>query len=189
MLLPVYFSSRRGMMVNDDDKFYLDMDVIIFGCGNILFGDDAFGPTTIDYFNKKYLLPENALALNVETSIRSLLFNIVLNEQKPRLIMIVDAIDKGRIPGEIFEINLEEIPEKKVDDFSMHQMPSSNLLKELQTECLVPIRILVSQVEYIPEEVDQKLSVVMQNAIQPMCERIIEVLSEYNVTVENKLDN
>jgi coenzyme F420 hydrogenase subunit delta len=176
-------------MVTDDDKFYLDMDVLVFGCGNILFGDDAFGPTTIDYFNKHYSLPDDALALNVETSIRNLLFNLVLNEDKPSLILIVDAIDKGRNPGEIFEIDLNEIPKKKVDDFSMHQMPSSNLLKELQSECSIPIRILVAQVEYIPKEIDQRLSEVMQNTIQPMCERIIEVLSEYNVSVEIKAVN
>jgi coenzyme F420 hydrogenase subunit delta len=168
----------------EEDKFYLEMDKIIFGCGNILFGDDAFGPAVIDYFNKQYILPNDTLALNVETSIRGLLFNIVLKDVKPKLILIVDAVDKNRSPGEIFEIDLDDIPVKKLDDFSMHQMPSSNLLKELRDEGNVPIRILVAQVKYIPEEVDQVLSKEMQKAIQPMCNKIIDVLAEYDVTVK-----
>jgi coenzyme F420 hydrogenase subunit delta len=167
----------------EEDKFYLEMDKLIFGCGNILFGDDAFGPLVVDYFNKKYVLPSDTLALNVETSIRGLLFNIVLKEEKPKLILIIDAVDKDKTPGEIFEIDLDDIPLKKLDDFSMHQMPSSNLLKELRDDANVPIRILVAQVKYIPEEVDQVLSKEMQSAIQPMCNKIIDILTEYDVNV------
>jgi len=167
----------------DESKFYLDMSKLIFGCGNVLFGDDAFGPTVVDYFNEHYQLPDDTQAINVETSIRGMLFNITLSENKPELILIVDAVDKGRSPGEIFEIDLDDIPKKKVDDFSMHQMPSSNLLKEMRVESEVDIRILVCQVKFIPREIEPGLTDAMQNAIQPMCHQIIEVLSEYGVDV------
>ena len=169
-----------------EDKFYLDMNKLIFGCGNILFGDDAFGPTVVDFFNEHYYLPEDTLALNVKTSIRNLLFNILLKENKPELILIIDAVDKGKAPGEIFEINLDDIPKKKTDDFSMHQMPSSNMLKELRDDSNVPVRILVAQVKYLPEEIDQGLSDDMKLAIQPMCHKIIEMLNDYGVKVIEK---
>lgn len=170
----------------DTDKTYLDMDKLIFGCGNLLFGDDAFGPIVLDYFNEHYSIPDDTIALNVQTSIRGLLFNIVLNDKKPKLILIIDAVDKGRKPGEIFEINLDDIPEKKVDDFSMHQMPSSNLLKELQEQSNISIRILVCQVQHIPEEIDPGLSDTIKTSIQPMCDRMIQVLGEYGVKVRGK---
>ncbi len=170
----------------DEDITYLEMDKLIFGCGNVLFGDDAFGPVVVDFFNEHYKLPQNMMALNVKTSIRGLLFNIVLNDKKPELILIIDAVDKGRMPGEIFEIDLDEIPEKKVDDFSMHQMPSSNLLKELRKEANIPIRIIVAQVKHIPEEIEPGLSDELKNAITPMCKRMIEVLGEYGVAVEER---
>ena len=167
-------------------KNLFEKSILIFGCGNILFGDDAFGPTVVDYLNEHYRLPDDTLALNVQTSIRGLLFNISLSEKKPELILIIDAVDKGRKPGEIFEIDLDEIPNIKLDDFSMHQMPSSNLLKEMKEEGM-NIRILVSQVEYIPPEVGPGLTDTMKNAIPEMCERIMEVLKEYGVTVVKKL--
>jgi coenzyme F420 hydrogenase subunit delta len=111
-----------------------------------------------------------------------------LNEKKPRLILIVDAIDKGRTPGEIFEIDLDDIPKKKVDDFSMHQMPSSNLLKELQADTKINIRILVVQVKYIPPEIEAGLSEELKAVIGTMCDRIISILGEYGVDVKRKVE-
>lgn len=171
----------------ESDKFYLDMSKLIFGCGNVLFGDDGFGPAVMDYLNEHYILPKDTIALNIETSIRGLLFNIMLSEKKPDLILIIDAVDKGRQPGEIFEIELDEIPENKRDDFSMHQMPSSNLLKEMKEDSKINIRILVCQVKNIPPEVSPGLSDVMNNSIQKMCEKIIQVLKEYSVTLIEKI--
>ena len=169
--------------MESDDRYYFDMGKLIFGCGNVLFGDDGFGPAVVDYLNEHYTLPDDVMALNVETSVRGYLFNIVLSEKKPDAILIIDAVDKGRTPGEIFEIELDEIPKKKVDDFSMHQMPSSNMLKELKDESEIAIRILVAQVEYIPDEVEAGLKPVMEAAIPRMCDKIVEVLGEYGTDV------
>jgi coenzyme F420 hydrogenase subunit delta len=169
-----------------EDRLYFDKSTLIFGCGNVLFGDDAFGPEVVDYFNEHYLLPDDTEALRVETSIRKYLFNIALSEQKPKLILIIDAVDKERQPGELFEIDLDEIPEKKLDDFSMHQMPSSNLLKEMKEDAGMNIRILVCQVEYIPPEVQPGLKQVMIDSIPKMCEMIVGVLKEHGVRATPK---
>ena len=169
-----------------EDKLYFDMSTLIFGCGNVLFGDDGFGPEVVDYFNAHYQLPDDAQALRVETSIRNYLFNIVLSDQKPDLILIIDAVDKGKSPGELFEIDLDEIPAKKLDDFSMHQMPSSNLLKEMKDDAGMNIRILVCQVEYIPPEIKPGLKQVMIDSIPKMCEMMVGVLKEHGVNVDTK---
>lgn len=170
-------------MENEDSGTYLDMNKLIFGCGNILFGDDGFGPAVVDHFNEHYQLPTDAMALNVETSIRSLLFNLVISEKRPNLILIIDAVDKGRSPGEIFEIDLNEIPHAKLDDFSMHQMPTTNLLKELKEDAGINVRILVCQVKYIPPEVGPGLTEPVKSAIPEMCELIKKVLEEDRMDV------
>ena len=106
--------------------------ILVFGCGNILFGDDGFGPCAVEFLKNNYSIPSDVEVLNAGCSIRNILFDITLSDKKPKKIIIVDAIDAGRPPGEMFEIELEEIPENKLDDFSMHQLPTSNLLKELK---------------------------------------------------------
>ena len=44
--------------------------VLIFGCGNVLFGDDGFGPQVVEYLTQHYKLPSDVYALDVGTSIR-----------------------------------------------------------------------------------------------------------------------
>ncbi len=147
---------------------YRDKSVIIFGCGNILFGDDGFGPAVAEELQHNYDIPEHVCVINAGISVRELLFNITLDEQKPEKIIIVDAVNLGKSPGELFEIDLDELPENKIDDFSMHQMPTSNLLRELRDLCGVDVRILSCQIEKIPEEVEPGLSKTLKGKVKEM---------------------
>ena len=153
-----------------------DKNVLVFGCGNILFSDDGFGPRVAEELLKNYHLPGNVGVINAGTSVRNILFDIALSEKKPEKIIIIDAIDAGKTPGEIFELPIDEIPEKKIDDFSMHQLPTSNLLKELKDFCKVDVIIIACQVENIPTEVSTTISKKLIDAIQEVCKRINEII-------------
>jgi coenzyme F420 hydrogenase subunit delta len=156
---------------------FSEKSILIFGCGNIMFGDDGFGPAVINYLKENYALPEEALAMDVGTSIRDLLFDILLDEHKPRKIIIVDAVDHpGRQPGEVFEIGVDDISPQKTADFSLHQFPTVNMLKELKDYTRVDIHILVAQVMEIPEEVRPGLSAQVTEAIPEVCQRILKNL-------------
>ncbi len=43
--------------------------ILIFGCGNVLFGDDGFGPAAIEHLHQHHDLPETIMAEDVGTSI------------------------------------------------------------------------------------------------------------------------
>lgn len=153
--------------------------VLVLGCGNILFGDDGFGPAVIEYLQKNYKLPEDVCVMDTGTGVREILFNIVLSEKRPKKIIIVDSIDLGqaRKPGEVFEILIEDIPKNKFDDFSLHQVPTSNLLRELEKLCKVEVLIISSQVEKIPDTVEVGLSKNLIEAIPKACEMILKAIS------------
>lgn len=153
---------------------YCRKKVLIAGCGNKLFGDDGFGPEVVEYLTDYYSIPENICLLDVGTGIRKILFTLSLSEVRPELIVIIDAVDKGRKPGEIFDISLDEIPKEKIDDFSVHQVPSSNLLKELQDLCSVIVRVMACQIKTIPEEVQPGLSEPVKKAVPLMARKIAE---------------
>lgn len=148
--------------------------VLIFGCGNILWGDDGFGPAVIARLKEQYRLPDDVLALDVGTSIRDILFDLVLSEKKPKKIVIIDAVEyPDRQPGEIFEIPVEGIPDKKTSDFSLHQFPTVNMLQELKEHSPIEVKILVAQVESIPDEVKPGLSPVMAAAVEAACQLLV----------------
>ena len=93
-----------------------DRRILVLGCGNILFGDDGFGPRVAEELLKHDHLPEDVGVIIAGTSVRTILFDIILSDKKPEKIIIIDAVDAGKIPGEIFELSIEKIPEKKMDD-------------------------------------------------------------------------
>jgi coenzyme F420 hydrogenase subunit delta len=155
-----------------------DKPTLIFGCGNILFGDDGFGPAVINHLQKNYALPEDVLAADMGTSIRNYLFDITLSEKKPQKIIIVDAADQpGRRPGEVFEIQVKDIPQKKTADFSLHQFPTVNMLQELKDHTQIDVIVLVAQTEHVPDEIQPGLSETMQSAIEEACERIMQYIT------------
>ncbi|MFH1540412.1 MAG: coenzyme F420-reducing hydrogenase, FrhD protein [Elusimicrobiota bacterium] len=153
--------------------------ILVLGCGNILFGDDGFGPTVIEYLQKNYKLPENIAFIDAKTGIREILFDVILTETKPKKIIIVDSVDAKKKPGEIFEISIDELPKNKIDDFSMHQLPTSNLLKELKELCHIDIAIIACQVENIPQIDTSELSDTLKNAIPKTCELILKLVSNF----------
>ena len=158
---------------------YCIKPVLILGCGNILFGDGGFGPKVVEYLRQNYSIPKDTEVINAGCSVRNILFDIILSDKKPEKIIIIDAVDMGRIPGELFEIPIEDIPENKIDDFSMHQLPTSNLLKELKFLCKIFIKIYACQPESIPENVSMGLSKKLNDLIPEICKLLINEIKKY----------
>jgi len=148
---------------------------LILGCGNRIFGDDGFGPAVVAYLADHYTLPEDVCVMDAGISARGIIFPLLIEETTVKRIIIIDAVDfldRGRKPGEVFEISIEEIPFLKVDDFSMHQIPTSNMLKDLRDRRNIKVIVLTCQIEHIPDTVWEGLSLSIERAIPLMAERI-----------------
>lgn len=153
--------------------------VVIFGCGNILFGDDGFGCEVIERLQRHYRLPEHVLAADAGTSVRNLLFDLLLAPEKPGRIFIVDAVSRpDRRFGEVFELRPEEVPDCKANDFSLHQFPSVNLLQELKDIAGVDVRVLAVQAKDIPERVRPGLSPEVKAAVSEACHWLLTQIGE-----------
>lgn len=151
-----------------------EYDCLVLGCGNSLIGDDGFGPAVIQYLEQHYRLPDAVATIDCGTSIRDILFDILLSPQKPGKMIIVDVTDSpGMAPGDIREIDVDQIRPEKMSDFSLHQFPTTNMLKEIKDETPVDVKVFVAQVSGMPSEVKPGLSDPLRAAIAPMCERIL----------------
>jgi coenzyme F420 hydrogenase subunit delta len=151
-----------------------EYECLILGCGNPLIGDDGFGPAVIEHLEKHYFLPDSVAVIDCGTSIRDILFDILLSAQKPGRLIIVDVTDSsGLTPGQIHKIDIDQIRPEKISDFSLHQFPTTNMLKEIKEETSIDVRIFVVQVSGMPTEVKPGLSEPVRSAIPAMCDRII----------------
>ncbi len=144
---------------------YCTKPVVVFGCGNVLWGDDGFGPAVANQLCASGAVPAWIEVIDAGTSVREFLFDIALSEQRPELIVVIDAVDVGRPPGNVFEISLDDIPVVKVSDYSLHQAPTSNLLRELRDHCTVEVVVVACQVGEIPDEVKMGLSPKVEDAV------------------------
>ncbi len=150
--------------------------VVVFGCGNILYGDDGLGPKVIEELKKHNLPAEEVALIDAGTSIRPLLFDLILNDRQPERIIVVDiSTDQDIEPGEVKEIDVDQVDPKKISDFSMHQFPTTNLLKELKETTSIKLHILVSRPVNIPEMMSEGLSPEMYGAVDEIIKRIKQI--------------
>ena len=156
--------------------------VLVFGCGNILIGDDGFGPAVIEHLLAHFDLPPEVAALDIGTGIRDVLFDLALMPGRSETILIVDTVfESGKRPGEIFEIEIAQISPKKANDFSLHMFPSINLLSDLQNGAEVKIRVLAVQAEKMPGKIRQGLSDSVKAAVPGACEWLLRQIEETSV--------
>jgi coenzyme F420 hydrogenase subunit delta len=144
---------------------YCHARVLILGVGNMLFGDDGFGPEVVDHLTRHYQMPDDVCVLDVGTGARKILFTVTLSETRPEEIVIVDAVDWGNSNGKVFEIPVESLPVTKVDDFSLHQVPTSNMLRELQDQGGVRVTVIACDVGIIPQMIEPGLSAATGEAV------------------------
>ncbi len=144
---------------------WYDKSILILGCGNVLFGDDGFGPAVAQHLQNDFKVPAEICVLDTGTSVREILFDTILADKKPSKIIIIDAMDCGRKPGELFSPDIDSFPKAKLDDFSLHQVPTSNLLRELRDLCGIEVIVVACQVAGEYESVSPGLSNPVKEAV------------------------
>ncbi len=134
--------------------------VAVFGCGNLLLGDDGFGPAVIAELEKEYIFPRNVTLEDVGAGMGEYLFDSLLaSDLAPDLLILLDAVDfEERRPGEVFTITPDSIPAKKIHDFSLRQFPTANLFKELAEYTGAALHIVAARTEYILDEIQPGLT-------------------------------
>jgi len=151
---------------------WYDKSILILGCGNVLLEDDGFGPAVAQQLQRDFTIPSDICVLDTGTSVREILFDTILADKKPSKIVIIDAMDCGLEPGELFNLDIDSYPEVKLDDFSLHQIPTSNLLRELRDLCGIEIVVVACQVAGACDSVNPGLSEPVNKAVGRAVEMI-----------------
>jgi coenzyme F420 hydrogenase subunit delta len=157
---------------------YARKRVLILGVGNVLFGDDGFGPSAAEYMLGNCDIPEDVYVMDVGTGSGDILFNVALSQTKPEKIIILDAVDMKKKPGEVFQLSVDDLPVNKLSDFSMHFFPSANLLKELRDQMNINIIIVACQAENMPDSVSTGLSDSVEKAIPKAVELALKLAQQ-----------
>jgi len=154
--------------------------VAIFGCGNTLLGDDGFGPEVIERLARLGLPPTIRL-VDAGTAIRDYLFDYLLAPAlRPMLLIVVDAD-----PGHGAEIGLlrrcvpDALPAGKIHDFSLHQFPTVNLLRELAAQTGIEVVLFLVGIDPPAALCAPGLSPLVRAAVDQACAQIAELVAPF----------
>ncbi len=132
---------------------YLKKEIMVLGCGNILFADDGFSVHVIEKLNKILTDDEKKRIALVDagTGAPQQVLTLIDENSKTKKIIVVDVIDWGLKPGEIKIIEKDELPNPKYDRLDSHNWPLSSLLKEVAEKYNIEVKVVGCQAKYISE--------------------------------------
>lgn len=157
---------------------------LILGCGNILLGDDGFGPSVIRYLKEHYNIPQGISLIDAGTSVREILFDILISERHPEEIVIIDSLDFKKVENEIYEIDAEELPRHKSETYEFHLAPTVNLFLDIKRRHNVKFRIFVCQIK---KNYDIKIGI--SSNLELSVKKMADIINKdyFNMPSENKM--
>jgi len=114
--------------------------VVVIGIGNILRGDDSFGPKVIEAISGKV----DAVCIDVGSAPENYIGKIA--KERPNTILMIDAIDLGKKPGEYELLAKDDIIHS---GFSTHDLSPRMFIEFLEKETNADIYLLGVQPESI----------------------------------------
>ena len=147
--------------------------VLVAGVGNVLRGDDGFGPAVTKLLDG---LPEGAEV--IETGIGGVALLQELMAGCSGLILI-DAVERNAPPGTVFAITPEVMEAEHVPD--VHLANPSRVLSMAKTMGVLPDRVMIvgCQPADNMEELDQGLSPEVQRALAIAVGKIEETVNAW----------
>jgi len=108
----------------------LKKEILVLGCGNLLFADDGFGYEVINQLEKIDNLPENVEIIDAGTGGSYYLMSLLDEDAPVKKIIIVDIIDFNLEPGTIKKLGVDDLPTLKKYNFDAHDIPLAPYLIE-----------------------------------------------------------
>lgn len=121
-------------------------------------------------------MPDGVLALDTGMGVTRILFDLALAPRKPQRLIVADAMRLGEPPGTVSLVPLDSLEIKRVRAFSVHQEPTSCLLKELSELSGIEVFLLAAEPERMPQEVSPGLSAAVRDAISAACDLLQDLI-------------
>ena len=160
--------------LSTEERHGAPRQTLIVGVGNRLMGDEGVGPHIVD----------NLLQLPMPGDVRVLdcgcdLLNLVSHIDKPRKIIVVDAVRAGAKPGRIHRFDLSDFESVQTKTHSAHQLQIADALRLLRRvyPCLADCEISVIGIEPKAIGLGTGLSKEVTENIADLTRRVLEEVS------------
>ena len=163
------------------DEIYA-VHVMVLGIGCTLYSDEGFGVRVIEKMQQEYDFPEEVLLVDGGV----LGINLLGVISKPDHLIVVDAIRNKGIPGDLYRLSGDAIPDRIRAKNSLHQVDFLEALTLCQALDHVPETVIVG-VE--PEDIDTMcvdLTPVIQNKVDNVIAMVLAELDRLGIQYSTK---
>ena len=152
--------------------------IVLLGVGNILLTDEGFGVHVVNQLREDYVFNPPISILDGGTMGMELLTYM----RGMTKLLLVDAINGGDAPGTVYEFPHEEMNSYFTEAISVHEVGMQDILRirALQEDPLEDAVVIGVEPESL--ELGLDLSETTQVMVKDVKERILAVLSSWNVT-------
>lgn len=157
------------------------MTILVLGIGNSLMNDDALGVTAIAQLKERYIFPSGVSVVDGGT----LGLDLLPMLEGVRKLLIIDAIDMGAAPGELFRLAGKEVPRAFASKLSVHQMGVQDLLAVAELQGHVPEELVVWGVQPGSIEMEMRLTPAVAAAITLLLAGVVGELAGWGVELNN----
>lgn len=156
--------------------------VMILGVGNILFSDEGFGIRVVEEIEKRYSFPENVSIVDGGVLGVSLLGIISVADH----LIVVDVIRNKGVPGDLYRLEGEAIPERIRAKNSLHQVDFLEALTLCQAMDRVPEAVIVGVEPQDITTLNTDLTETTKNRIEDVIRMVFAELDRLGITYQNK---
>jgi hydrogenase maturation protease len=156
--------------------------IMILGVGNLLFSDEGFGIRVVQELERRYAFPNHVSIVDGGVLGVSLLGIMSAADQ----LIVVDVIRNKGVPGDLYRLEGDAIPERIRAKNSLHQIDFLEALTLCQAMDKVPVTVIIG-VE--PEDINTlgtALTETTQNRMEDVIRMVLGELARLGIACHDK---
>ncbi|MBW9223269.1 coenzyme F420-reducing hydrogenase, FrhD protein [Methanothermococcus sp. SCGC AD-155-E23] len=156
---------------------YLRKEVLVIGCGNILFGDDGFGYHVVKRLEDMDL-PDEVGVIDGGAGSAYYILSLLDEESPVKKIVVVDTIDFNLPPGTLVKLGVEDLPKVEKYNFDAHDVPLAPYLIEAHRRGIEVVIIGCQGKEITCPEIKMELSKEVEASIERAVKMVLEEIEK-----------
>jgi hydrogenase maturation protease len=143
-------------------------ELLVFGLGNLLLGDDGLGPAVVNELVRRFVAPEGVALVDGGTLGLSLLGEL----SEARAAILVDAVSAPVAPGTLVRLDGDDVAPAVAERLSPHQVGVADLLGAARLLGREPPRLVL--LGAVPQSIELGVgcSPPVEAAIGPLVDRV-----------------
>lgn len=149
------------------------MKAVVLGVGNVILADEGVGVRVVEAFEREFVPPADVTVIDGGTAGMELLEELSHLD----LLIVVDAIAAGKVPGELVKLVGEEVPVFFRRNLSPHGIGLSDVLASLEFLGAEPKETVILGVQPLSMALSTELTPTIAARVPELMAQIVAELS------------